>query len=135
MKARILLVMPRERQGGFLGFLTRSGLELSTVHTISEAAKQLAAEPHYDLLLADAELPDGNWRDVLRLLKDSRRPCDLVVCSRCGDERFWAEVIESGAFDLVPQPYDPQEVLRIIRMALDAHARRLQHPVESSRAC
>ena len=136
MKPRILLVMPRERQGSLPGFLARSGLEVSTAQTISDAAKQLTAEPHYDLLLADAELPDGSWRDMLRIAKDSHRPCDLVVCSRCGDERFWTEVIESGVFDLIPQPYDPQEILRIIHTALDTGAReRVRHPLENSRAC
>lgn len=136
MSARILLVMPGERQDSLAGFLSRSGLQISTAASASEAERKLGEPLAYDLLLADAELPDGNWRDLLGLLKKSRRPCDMVVCSRCGDERFWAEVLECGVFDLIPQPYDPQEILRIVRTALKTrHTRQFSSPMESSRAC
>jgi hypothetical protein len=45
----------------------------------------------------------------------------MVVCSRLADEQLWAEVIQCGAFDLIPEPWDRNEVLRIIRSALESH--------------
>src|ERR1035441_7307968 len=63
------------------------GMEIFLVPNFQEAKKELSRPGSYDLVFADAELPDGSWRDLLQLLIDSSRHCELIVCSRVGDER------------------------------------------------
>jgi len=135
MPNRILLVMPQGRRERMLSFLSESGIDVSSAESVREAQEKLAGPVKYDLAFVDSELTDGSWRDVLQFIVASRVGCEMVVCSRCGDERLWAEVIQCGAFDLVPEPLEKQEILRIIRSALDSHyMQRFGHASEA-RAC
>ena len=89
----------------------------------------------YDLVLTDAELPDGSWQDLLQFVLDSRKACEILVSSRCADEDLWAEVLQRGAYDLLVEPYDQKEVCRIIERALDSHyMRRLAQSIATPSA-
>ena len=135
MNSKVLLVMPKARRDRILGFLSDTSIELSAAEGVAEAQEKLAGPVKYDLTFVDSELPDGSWRDVLQFVVASHSDCQMVVCSRCGDERLWAEVIQCGAFDLVPEPLERQEILRIMHSALDSHyLRRFGHATEA-RAC
>ncbi|MBI4460486.1 MAG: response regulator [Acidobacteria bacterium] len=135
MDARTLLVMPPERRFPLQKVLKENGLEVSAVESYREARKTIGGPSGYDLIFVDAELPDGSWEDMLQYLLDSSKPCELIVCSRCGDERLWAEVIQRGAFDLLPAPYDGREVLRIIQSALSSrYLRRFMSKAPEARA-
>jgi len=50
----------------------------------------------------------------------------VIVTTRAVDDALWTEVLEAGAFDLLPKPLDPDEVRRVIslswRSARDARA-------------
>ncbi len=63
------------------------------------------------VLLTDYTLPDGNWRTAMAVAKKVAFACETVVTSRIADERMWAEVLNLGAFDLIPQPIDPADAL------------------------
>ncbi|HWP85287.1 MAG TPA: response regulator [Terriglobia bacterium] len=120
MASRVLLVMPPERRERLLRVLSDGGLEIATAENITEAQMRMSASGKFDLAFVDSDLPDGSWRDMLQLIVASGAGCEMVVCARCGDERLWAEVIQCGAFDLVPEPFERQEVLRIVNSALDS---------------
>ncbi len=124
MNPQILLAMPGQRRDKLLHLLGHSGLDVSLASTSIEARQKLTPPHPYELLLVDAELPDGSWRDLIPLLVSSNPPCEMVVCSRNGDERLWAEAIQCGAFDLISEPYEQQEVIRIIQSALEGQYMR-----------
>src|SRR5262249_18414917 len=119
MSAKVLLVLPPHRRSELLRQLEGKDLQLFLASDFQEAQQKLKGPTSYDLLLADAELPDGSWRDLLELLMESRKSCEMIVCSRCGDEQLWAEVLQCGAYDLLVEPYERQEVHRIIQSAID----------------
>ena len=121
MNSRILVVMPPERRDRLVRFLSGTDAYLVEAEGVEDAHRILSSAIPFDLTFVDAELRDGSWRDVLQFLIATRQHCELVVCARCGDERLWAEVIQCGAFDLVPEPMGRQEVLRIMNSALDSH--------------
>jgi len=121
MDVKTLLVMPPQRQYPLLRVLQENGLEVFAVGSLQEAQQTLGGPTSYDLVFVDTELPDGSWEDLLQFLLRSPKACEMIVCSYCGDERLWAEVIQRGAFDLLPAPYERQEVLRIIQSALGSH--------------
>jgi len=132
MNHRILLVMPQERRARMLPFLSESGIDIFTAEGVEEAQRKLAGPNRFDLVFVETELPDGSWRDLLQFVVASQNPTEMVVCSRCGDERLWAEVIQCGAFDLVPEPMERQEVRRIMHSALDSrYMQRFGHMPEA----
>ena len=132
MKANILLAMATRRRSSLLKFLEEEGLEVYTAGNFQEAHSKLISPLHWDLLVMDAEIPGGSWRELLQLVQESRKDCEAIVTARCGDEQLWAEVIQCGAFDLIPEPYEKQEILRIIHCALDSqYMRRFTRSVEA----
>lgn len=121
MNATTLLVLSPQRRSKLQRLLNDCGVQTSVASTLEEARQKLASSSSYDLVLTDAELPDGSWQDLLEFVLDSRKACEIVVNSSCGDEDLWAEVLQRGAYDLLVEPYDRQEVCRIIEGALDSH--------------
>lgn len=63
------------------------------------------------VLICEADLPDGSWKDVLVGLAAETAPPPLIVASRLADERLWAEVLNLGGYDVLSKPFDPGEVL------------------------
>ena len=120
MRPRILVVVPSPRRLGLLTILERSGMETNVAGNFRDGQQKLR-EQSYDLLFIDAELPGGPWQHLLQAAVASGKSCEVIVCSRRGDERLWAEVLQSGAYDLIAEPFDEGEVTRIAHRALDSH--------------
>ncbi|MBS1876340.1 MAG: response regulator [Acidobacteria bacterium] len=69
------------------------------------------------VIACDAELPDGDWKDLFHLAAALENPPPVVVVSRHADERLWAEVLNAGGYDLLARPFESAEVLRVMDMA------------------
>lgn len=80
------------------------------------------------VVLAEADLPDGNWKNLLDIAANRPDPPQLIVFSHRADDMLWAEVLNLGGYDVLPAPFAAEEVLRTISLACDARARR---PVRS----
>jgi DNA-binding response OmpR family regulator len=85
-----------------------------------------------EVVISDRDLPQGNWRDLLRDLSNVQHPPALVVTSRMADEALWAEVLNMGGYDVLAQPLDSEEVTRVIGAALRRMGNEREH--ESRRA-
>lgn len=128
MTGRILLAMSPERQLRFLNILESENYDVTLAGDGHRAETLLSLPSHYDLLIVDAELNPGGWRPVLDHVISSRPECEVLVYSRCGEEELWADVIQSGAFDLIPEPLSRSELLRIVSSARNSeYLRRFAH--------
>jgi len=91
-----------------LGHLERDVISFTTLR---EAAGVLGRA---SVVLCDAELPDGGWRDVMRSLGTMADPPLLIVAARVADDRLWAEVLNEGGHDVLAKPFRAPEVLHSI---------------------
>jgi DNA-binding response OmpR family regulator len=82
------------------------------------------AEQHPDVVLCEASLPDGSWKDLLEALSRRVNPPYLIVTSRLADEYLWAEVLNLGGYDVLAKPFDPEEVCRVVGLACEHHQER-----------
>jgi len=73
------------------------------------------------VVISEAELADGDWRDVLESIQLLPR---LIVTARHADEQLWAEVLNLGGHDVLAQPFDKNEVARVLAAAHQAAPRR-----------
>jgi DNA-binding NtrC family response regulator len=69
------------------------------------------------VLLCDASMPDGNWKDILSHIADAADPPLLVVISKHADGHLWSEVLNLGGYDLLSKPLRKDEVLRTLYLA------------------
>jgi two-component system repressor protein LuxO len=105
---------------GLLPILEQNGMEVSVSGNFRDAQEKLLRQ-NCDLVFADAELPGGSWQRLLETAVKSGKNCEVIVCSRCGDEQLWAEVLQCGAYDMISEPFEGTEIARIARYALDSH--------------
>jgi DNA-binding response OmpR family regulator len=80
------------------------------------AMKYLGRHP-VQVVIAESDLPRWNWRRVLSDLRRLRQPPQLIVTSRTADDYLWAEVLNVGGYDVLPQPLAREEVERVIASA------------------
>lgn len=80
------------------------------------AMKCLEEHP-VQVVLADSNLPGWNWKRALRDLRKLTHPPQLIVTSRTADDSLWAEVLNVGAYDVLAQPFERDEVERVIASA------------------
>jgi DNA-binding NtrC family response regulator len=82
-----------------------------------EARRMLEIEPLVQVVVTDARFRDGDWRRVLEIVERGRRRIEVVVCSRMGDPRLWLDVLEQGGYDVLVEPFEHEEVRRIVEAA------------------
>ncbi len=114
MRSRILFLTGRREDARCLSQMLGT-LPLALDH--AESVQQARAKLHqgdYDVVLTEAALPDGNWQDVLHLTRETPREVEVIVTDPHADARFWSEVLNLGAYDLLAQPFYEPEVRRIL---------------------
>jgi DNA-binding NtrC family response regulator len=121
MKTKItaMLIMARERRLPLLEALESCGIDVLPICDCNEARRMLEIQPQVQVVLTDAALPDGDWRGVLQIVAQAGVNIEVVVCSRLGDHKLSMDVLEHGAYDVLVEPYECEEVRRIVETAAD----------------
>lgn len=120
MRNGVLFVSPSIEHAEVLsGMLTPLSIPLAHVQDLQRALSKLEHEA-FGVVLTEADLPDGSWLDVMKTVGKERRSTAVIVTCSFADASFWADVMDLGAYDLLPQPFCRSEVQRIIKNALSA---------------
>jgi two-component system response regulator HydG len=101
----------------------RARWETREAHCCREAIAAIA-EQDLDVVLCEARLPDGDWKDLLDDLSRRANPPYLIVTSRLADESLWAEVLNLGGYDVLAKPFVSGEVCRVVGLACEHHQER-----------
>jgi DNA-binding NtrC family response regulator len=115
-----LLVMSRERRSPLLKSLKLLDIEVLAVETCQQARGLLQTHPPVDVVITQVTLPDGNWCDVFKYLVDNGVQASLIVSSPHADEILFSEVLWRGAYDLIVEPYQADELRKTLEGALRA---------------
>ncbi len=114
MRSRILYISESSEDARRLSqMLQPLPLRLDHAKSLKSARERLTSH-NYDVVLTDAHLPDGEWLDVLHLVRDTPAEPQVIVTDPHADARFWAEALNLGAYDLLAQPFNQPEVQRIL---------------------
>jgi len=99
------------------GFLQKHGHEIITAASIKDGLKSIAQNT-FDLLLLDYRLPDGIGLDVLINARATGSTVPVIIMTSFNDVRTAVKAIQSGAFDYITKPVNPDELLMIMSNAL-----------------
>jgi two-component system response regulator HydG len=99
-------------------FLTKKEYEVSVIHS-GRKALALLKEEKFDLLLCDYRLGDMDGKEVLRQLSELNIDIPVIIITGYSDIKTAVNVIKAGAFDYVTKPLYPEEILLVIKKALD----------------
>jgi DNA-binding NtrC family response regulator len=120
---KAMLVMAPERRPNLVNALERCGIEVLSVCDCNEARRTLETQPLVQVVLTDIALRDGDWRRVLEIVEQGRRKIEVVVCSCLADPELWLDVLEQGGYDVLVQPYQSEEIERIVEGATASYVR------------
>ncbi len=96
------------------------------LHTAPTCREALAYACAHDIpvVICERDLPDGDWKLVLSEIESLPLRPNLIVTSRLADEGLWAEVLNLGGYDVLAQPFDSEEVYRVVFLAWQEQKRR-----------
>jgi two-component system response regulator HydG len=104
-------------------FLGKHGHEVvvcSTIAGAKEAIRLKAGAPDdYAVLMLDYRLPDGNSLDLLKLLREEGNRTPALIMTSFNDIRTAVNAMQSGAFDYITKPVNPEELLMVLKEALN----------------
>jgi len=119
MSNAVLFISPSADDASTVSeMLSWVGIHFVHVRNLAEARSMLERRS-FGAVLTEARLPDGGWQDVIRLVGRIKPRIAVVVTDMFADARFWADVLESGAYDLLPKPFCSGEVQRILGNAVE----------------
>ena len=117
MTSQVLYVCRRKDDARKLSLMLNA-LPVALEHARSLAqARTKLLNTDYDVVLSESSFPGGTWLDMLDLVREAPRDIRVIVTDPHADARFWAEVLNLGAFDLLTQPFEEDEVRRIVQNA------------------
>jgi DNA-binding NtrC family response regulator len=124
MKSTILLVddEPATRFG-FCRYLNKAGYEIRAVATLAEAREAIGSH-HYDAVILDMQLPDGNGMDWITELRQTHPSSAVVLITAFGDIPIAVEAMKRGADQFLIKPVDMSELEIFLHKGLELHTLR-----------
>jgi CheY-like chemotaxis protein len=105
-------------------FLQSLGHRTQSAGDIQQALNLAAADAHFDLLLSDIRLPDGDGWELLRKLDSAGwRPSQAIAISGWGNENDLAKSKRAGFYTHIVKPFAPE----VLEAALGEVAKAI-HP-------
>ncbi len=101
-----------------LGILSDTDWTLYWSTSRADASETLRRRP-VNAVLCDRDISDGGWRDVLAATSSLPSPPPVIVAARFANERLWAEVLNLNGYDVLTKPFDADEVIRAVSLALE----------------
>jgi two-component system response regulator AtoC len=80
-----------------------------------------------DAVLTDLAMPEMNGLQVLERLRALDPGVPVVMLTAHGSERVAVAAMKAGAYDYMPKPFDPDEVVLAARRAIETRSLRLQN--------
>ena len=102
---------------GLAATLRASGYALDVTSTLALASAALRVEP-FDLVLLDLSLPDGDGLDWLRQVRHSGSVMPVLIMTARDALPDRVAGLDEGADDYVVKPFEPEELLARMRVAL-----------------
>ena len=85
-----------------------------------QLARQYLGEQNFDVSLMDIKLPDIDGLTLLKETKEARIDTSMILMTAQSTMRNAIEAMKNGAFDYVTKPFDLEEILVLVRRALES---------------
>lgn len=97
--------------------LEDEGLETRTARTTGEALSHLEHE-FFDVVVADVDMPGMGVKDFLKQIKYRQPDVVVILTATFKSTEDAVEAVKLGAFDYIPKPFGPHQILLMVYTAL-----------------
>lgn len=103
-------------------FFNKNGLNATVAFNLRDGIKA-TSETHFDIILTDYRLPDGNGIELLNSVKRHSQETVVILMTGYADIKIAVNAVKMGAFEYVAKPINPDEILHIIKNGLASVAK------------
>lgn len=97
--------------------LEKHQYHVTTVFSPGEV-KRLVSQEFYDVVLTDLRMPDVSGMDLIGMIKLESPETQIIMMTGYANISTAIQSIKQGAFNYIPKPFQPEEVLNMIQEAL-----------------
>ena len=105
--------------------LSDAGLEVETCPGGREGLEAFEARGA-DVVLTDLAMPEVDGMAVLEGVRAVDPAVPVLILTAHGSERVAVAAMKAGAFEYLPKPFDPEEIVLAIRRGIETHAALLE---------
>ncbi|MBI5368075.1 MAG: response regulator [Planctomycetes bacterium] len=117
-RTRVLVVDDEADTRTFLtDLLNAEGFDVHSVEDGLQAYMELVAEA-YDLIVTDVRMPGVSGMEFLSHVQRVAPKTKVILLTAYGDWDLYSEALKLGAMDLVNKPFEPTQLLNVVRWAL-----------------
>lgn len=98
--------------------LEKNSYRVTSVYSSVEA-KRIINDRQFDVVFTDLRMPDISGLELIRLIKNKTPKTQIIMMTGYADITTAIESIKRGAFNYIPKPLNRDEVLNIVREALE----------------
>jgi two-component system response regulator AtoC len=98
--------------------LTDAGYLVKALYCGGQVVKEVLKNPP-DLVLLDVSLPDADGRELLKELKKIDKALVVIMMTGAGGAKDVVDAIKAGAFDYIVKPFINEELLLVVKRALE----------------
>ena len=98
--------------------LQEEGFEVETALSGQEALEKLK-EKRYNLVLSDIKMPGMSGVETLEKMKKEVPDITVVMFTGYSSVETARDTMKLGAFDYIPKPFTPEELLAVVKKALE----------------
>jgi len=98
--------------------LEEEGYNVITAETGKEAIEE-AKKVTLNVAIVDFKLPDMDGLVVINALKESNPDLCALIITAYGTMEMTIKALESGVYDFIPKPFDPEYIKSVIRRGLE----------------
>lgn len=97
--------------------LEKHQYQVSTLFS-PDGVKQMVRQSFYEVVMTDLRMPDVSGMDLIGLIKKESPDTQIIMMTGYANIPTAIQSIKQGAFNYIPKPFQPEEVLNLIREAL-----------------
>jgi len=112
--------------------LEKHDYKVLTVFSPAEV-RRLIRKHFYEIVLTDLRMPDVSGMDLIRVIRQESPGTQIIMMTGYADISSAIQSIKQGAFNYIPKPFSPGELLNLIREALESAAGKNSPPVNDGR--
>ncbi len=98
--------------------LTEEGYSIDSAYTGQEGFSKIEAGS-YDLVITDLKMPGISGMEALKKIKDDNPDIGIIMVTGYSTAETAVEAMKLGAFDYLPKPFTPDELITVVSKALE----------------
>ena len=99
--------------------LTRLGIHLAFAHNVAQLSRIRRDDRAFEVAIVPADPPAGEWLQLCHELTCLKPRPSILVSFKRDTFKAWAQVLDSGGFGVIIEPYTTNSLQNAIQGAVD----------------